>query len=65
MNGTYVNILSKDLAEQTKREAELQGLKFKDIVEKALTAYLRCQADKRRDSKYILWHVERERPAVQ
>ena len=60
MKGTCVNILSRELAEWAEREANLQGMRLNDIVEKALTAYLRSQAVKRRDSRYLLWHVERK-----
>lgn len=53
-------MVPKELAEQAEREACLQGLKLSDIIAKALTAYLRSQTNKRRESRYLLWHVERE-----
>jgi hypothetical protein len=61
MRGTGINIRSKELAQRAVREANLQGLTLNDIVEKALTAYLRSQAVKRKESKYLLWHVDRNR----
>ena len=56
-----MNILSNELKERAKEEADLQGLRLKHIVEKALTVYLRSQANKRKNSRYFLWYVERKR----
>ncbi len=53
-------MVPKELAERAEREAYLQGLKLSDIIAKALTAYLRSQTNKRRESRYLLWNVERE-----
>lgn len=69
MKNSYAESMSRDLAERSiskklveraEQEANLQGLRVSDIVEKALKTYLATQTAKRSDNRYLLWHVERK-----